>query len=325
MKIGFYNDHRPCIVKENGVVDISREVRSLEGGTPQVTLENIINNWQFLRPRLERLAERGRVIPMSQVRLRAPVPRPGKVLCGRGNFMEGVPVHPMRPLATFFKSPDAVIGPGDTIVLPTFRPNIFHHEAELAVVIGKPAHNVPEAQALDYVFGYTTSVDVSARAPVEGEPPLAGEYGKSFDTFLPLGPAITTADEIRNPNDLGVKYSVNGQLRQNYRTSDMEHSVGYVIAALSAVMTLKPGDLILCGTNHQGLGPLQDGDVGEIEIENVGRSSNPVVDSMKRKWEWAVDPTMGGRIRERRASLDGTPSTGTWPLTPPSPAPIRRD
>ena len=124
MKIGFYNDHRPCIVKENGVVDISREVRSLEGGTPQVTLENIISNWQFLRPRLERLAERGRVIPMSQVRLRAPVPRPGKVLCGRGNFMEGVPVHPMRPLATFFKSPDAVIGDGETMVLGK---DIRHH------------------------------------------------------------------------------------------------------------------------------------------------------------------------------------------------------
>ncbi|MBI2855417.1 MAG: fumarylacetoacetate hydrolase family protein, partial [Chloroflexi bacterium] len=259
MKIGFYNDFRPCILKEAGVVDISREVRSLQAGSPQLLLENIINNFQLLRPRLERLEERGRVIPLGDVRLRPPVPRPGKVLCGRANFMEGVPVKPPRPLATFFKSPDAVIGPGDTIVLPTFRPVIFHHEAELAFVIGKTARNVSEAQALDYVFGYTTSVDVSARAPVEGESPLPGEYGKSFDTFLPLGPAITTADEIRDPNNLNVRYRVNGQLRQDYNTGDMEHSVAYVIAALSAVMTLKPGDLILCGTNHQGLGPLQDG------------------------------------------------------------------
>jgi 2-keto-4-pentenoate hydratase/2-oxohepta-3-ene-1,7-dioic acid hydratase in catechol pathway len=318
MKIGFFNDFRPCILKENGVVDISREVRNLQGGSPQLLLENIIVNFQFLRPKLERLEERGRVIPLEEVRLRPPVPRPGKVLCGRGNFMEGVPVEPVRPLATFFKSPDAVIGPGDTVVLPTFRPVIFHHEAELAIVIGKEASHVHEAQALDYIFGYTTSVDVSARAPAEGEATLPGEYGKSFDTFLPMGPAITTADEIRDPNNLGIKYWVNGELRQDYNTSDMEHGIPYLIAALSANITLKPGDVILCGTNHQGLGPLQDGDVGEIEIQGVGHSSNPVVDSLKRTWPRSIDPSMGGRIRERRESLRGATSTGTWPLTPPS-------
>lgn len=318
MKIGFFNDFRPCVLKENGVVDISREVRNLQGGSPQLLLENIIVNFQFLRPKLERLEERGRVIPLEEVRLRPPVPRPGKVLCGRGNFMEGVPVEPVRPLATFFKSPDAVIGPGDTVVLPTFRPVIFHHEAELAIVIGKEASHVHEAQALDYIFGYTTSVDVSARAPAEGEATLPGEYGKSFDTFLPMGPAITTADEIRDPNNLGIKYWVNGELRQDYNTSDMEHGIPYLIAALSANITLKPGDVILCGTNHQGLGPLQDGDVGEIEIQGVGHSSNPVVDSLKRTWPRSIDPSMGSRIRERRESLRGAASTGTWPLTPPS-------
>ncbi|MBI2887218.1 MAG: fumarylacetoacetate hydrolase family protein [Chloroflexi bacterium] len=317
MRIGFYNDFRPCVLTERGVVDVSRAVRPYNAGSPQLLLENIIMNFQSLRPRLEAATERGKALPLAEARLRPPVPRPGKVLCGRGNFMEGVPVQPVRPLQTFFKSPDAVIGPGDTVVLPTFRPVIFHHEAELAVVIGQPAHNVPEAQALDHVFGYTTSVDVSARAPAEGEPPLAGEYGKSFDTFLPLGPAIVTADEIHNPNNLQVRYRVNGQLRQDYNTSDMEHSVAYMIAALSAVMTLKPGDLILCGTNHQGLGPLQDGDVGEIEIEKVGRSSNPVVDSLKRTWPQGVDPAMGAGIRQRRTSFNGTPSTGTWPLTKP--------
>lgn len=317
MKIGFYDDFRPCILKEDGVVDVSREVRSLQGGSPQLLLENIILNWQFLRPKLERLAERGKVIPLGEVRLRAPVPRPGKVLCGQGNFMEGVPVDPPRPLSTFFKSPDAVIGPGDTIVLPTFRPVIFHHEAELSAIIGKPMKEVPPAQALDYVFGYTTSVDVSARAPVEGEAPLPGNYGKSFDTFLPIGPAITTADEIKDPNNLNVKYRVNGQLRQDYNTSDMEHSVAYTLSALSYNMTLKPGDLIMCGTNHQGLGPLQDGDIGEIEIQGVGRSTNPVVDSLKRTWPRAVDPNAGRNIRERRAGFQVQYSPGTWPLTRP--------
>jgi 2-keto-4-pentenoate hydratase/2-oxohepta-3-ene-1,7-dioic acid hydratase in catechol pathway len=240
------------------------------------------------------------------------------VLCGQGNFQEGVKVEPLRPLSTFFKSPDAVIGPNDTIELPSFRPVIFHHEAELAAVIGRPAHNVSPDEALDYVFGYTTSVDVSARAPVEGEASLAGNYGKSFDTFLPLGPAVVTADEVPDPNHLSVKYSVNGQLRQDYNTSDMDHPIGYVISALSAIMTLKPGDLIMCGTNHQGLGALQDGDVGEIEIEKVGRSSNPVHDALQRTWPRDIDPSMGARLRERRAALNGTASTGTWPLTPPT-------
>jgi 2-keto-4-pentenoate hydratase/2-oxohepta-3-ene-1,7-dioic acid hydratase in catechol pathway len=317
MKIGFYNDFRPCVLKGDGVVDISREIRSLEGGSPQLTLENIIVNFQFLRPKFERILERGKVIPFSDIRLRAPVPRPGKVINGRANFMEGVPTVPPRPLATFFKSPDAVIGPGDAIVLPTFHPVIFHHEAELCCVIGQTARDVSVAQALDYVFGYTTGVDVSARTPIEGEAPLAGEYGKSFDTFLPIGPAITTAEEIRDPNNLSVKYWVNGQLRQDYNTSDMEHNVAYFIAAVSAVMTLKPGDLIMCGTNHQGLGPLQDGDEAVIEIEGVGRSSNYVVDSLKRTWPQGIDPQVGRNIKERRTAMNGTPSAGTWPLTPP--------
>ena len=318
MRIGFYDDFRPCLVTDAGVIDISAEVASLQAGSPQLTLENIITNFQFLSPKFQQLEREGTAIPMSSVRMRPSVPRPGKVLAGQGNFQEGVPVEPLRSLSTFFKSPDAVIGMGDTIVLPNFKPVIFHHEAELGAVIGKAAHNVPPEQALDYIFGYTTCVDVSARAPQEGEAPLPGNYGKSFDTFLPLGPWIVTADQVKTPNNLAVTYKVNGQLRQNYNTNDMDHSIGYLISALSHVMTLKPGDLIMCGTNHQGLGPLPDGDIGEIEIEGVAKSYNPVVDSMKRTWPRDVDPGMGAGIRARREGLIGTPSPGTWPLTPPT-------
>ncbi|MBM2827315.1 MAG: hydrolase protein [Dehalococcoidia bacterium] len=315
MKIGFYNDFRPCILKDNGVVDITSAVSGLQGGSPQLTLENIIINWQFLRPRLDQLQEDGTVIPMSSVRLRVPVPRPGKVLCGRGNFMEGVKITPMRPMQTFFKSPDAVIGPGDTVVLPSFRPVIFNHEAELVIVMGQTAKNVTEAEALDHVFGYTAGVDVSARAPSEGESELPGQYGKCFDTFLPLGPAITTADEIKDPNTLQIRYWVNGKLRQNYNTSDMEHTVAYMVASLSHVMSLKPGDIIMAGTNHGNLGPLQDGDVGEIEIDKIGRSAHNVVDALKRTW----DPEVVRNPRtnaERREALKGLPNPGTWPFTP---------
>ena len=319
MKIGFYNDFRPCIVKENGVVDISDAVSSLKVSSPQFLMEKIIVNFDSIRAALAELQERGTVIPLDQVRLRAPLPRPAKVLCGQGNFMEGVPITPPRHLSTFFKSPDAVIGTDDTVVLPAFRPVIFNHEAEVAAIIGKEAKNIQEADALSYVFGYTTAVDVSARVPEEGEAQLQGtnaaHYGKSFDTFLPIGPAITTADEISNPNNLRIQYWVNGELRQDYNTNDMEHSLAYMIAALSHVMTLKPGDLILGGTNHGNLGPMRDGYVAEIEIKKIGRSSQRVEDSLKRKWDPPVlrDPRLNA---ERREGMKGQPHPGTWPFQP---------
>ena len=315
MKIGFYDDFRPCIVKDDGVVDVTGQVRALQGASPQILLENLITNWLAFRFRLQDMEQRGPVIPMENVRLRAPVPRPGKVLCGNANYMEGVKIDPPRPLYTFFKSPDAVIGPGETVVLPDFRASIFNHEAELGIVIGKPGHNLQPDEALSYVFGYTTAIDVSARVPESGEAELPGSYGKCFDTFLPIGPAITTADEIADPNNLRVQYSVNEELRQDYNTSDMEHSVAYVIAALSHVMTLKPGDLILAGTNHGHLGPLQDGDLGEIEIEKVGRNSHHVQDALKRTW----DPK-GLRnpadLAKRREALKGEAHPGSWPFQP---------
>jgi 2-keto-4-pentenoate hydratase/2-oxohepta-3-ene-1,7-dioic acid hydratase in catechol pathway len=314
MKIGFYDEFRPCLVKENGVIDLSGEVGHLPAGdSPQLLLEKIILNWDALRPRFQEMWQSAPITAsLQQVRLRAPVPRPGKVLMGQGNFMEGVKIEPPRPLSTFFKSPDAVIGDGETVVLPSFRPVIFNHEAELAVVIGRPAKQVSESDALSHVFGYTTGVDVSARAPEEGEAGLAGNYGKCFDTFLPIGPAITTADEITNPNHLRVRYWINEQPRQDYNTSDMEHSVAYMISTLSWNMTLKPGDLIMCGTNHGNLGPMQDGDLGEIEIEKVGRSHHRVVDELKRTWDPKVlrDPALNAANRERAKEQ---PNSGTWP------------
>ncbi len=318
MKLGFYNEWTPCIVKDDGVIDISAEVADLPNVRPQILLEEIIGNWDRLRPRLEQLSTSGPVVPMAQVRLRAPVPRPGKVIMGEGNYKEGVEISPPRPLRTFFKSPDAVIGPNETVVFPKFKPVIFNHEAELAIVIGKDCKDATLENALSFVFGYTTGCDVSARAPEDGEATLAGyQYGKSFDTFLPLGPAITTADEIADPNKLDVKYYVNGTMRQTYNTSDMDHSIPFMISAISHVMTLKPGDVIMAGTNHGNLGPLQDGDFGEVEIATVGRSGHTVRDDLKRTWDATAwrDPKINAANREK---LQGTPTTGTWPLVPPS-------
>ncbi|MCH2525499.1 MAG: fumarylacetoacetate hydrolase family protein [Dehalococcoidia bacterium] len=322
MKIGFYNNFLPCIVKEGGVIDISDIVSNMKVSSPQFMLEKMIIDFNSIRSDIESSETNGKVIPFSeQIRLRPPVPRPGKVIAGQVNYKEGVTLNPPRPLRTFFKSPEAIIGPGDTIVLPSHSPVIFNHEAELAFVVGKTAKNIMERDALNYIFGYTTSVDVSARAPEEGEAQLPGtadaHYGKSFDTFLPIGPAITIADDIHNPNSLRVRYSVNGELRQDYNTNDMEHSVAYLLAAVSHVMTLKPGDLVLCGTNHGNLGPLQDGDVAEISIENIGSSTNFVTDPLKRKWDPhnLRSPATNAANREK---LRWEWHSGNWPFNPSS-------
>ena len=312
MKLGFYNDFRPCLVTERGVVDIGGVVRPYEGGTPQLLLENIIRNFNQLRPELEAAAESGDAVPLDQVRLRPPVPRPGKILMGQGNYLENVENPVRRPMSMFFKSPDAVIGPGDTVVLPPFQARIFHHEAELAFVIGSEASKVSEEEAMGHIFGYFAGVDVSARSPWIGGPPpgptqgdgpaMPGNFGKSFDTFNPIGPWIVTADEVPDPHNLHVQFRVNGEIRHDYNTSDMEHRIPELISTMSSIMTLKPGDLFMCGTNHQGLGPLQDGDTGEIEIEDIGKFANPVVDSLKRSWPRGVEALAAGSVRATRTT-----------------------
>ena len=301
MKIGFYDDFRPCIVKENGVVDLTDEVGAMDEGSPQLLMESIIGNFDSLRPRFADLQERGTVIQMEQVRLRAPLPRPGKVLCGNTNYMEGVRITPPRPLISFFKSPDAIIGPGETIVLPAEEANVFEHEAEIALVIGKTGKNIKEADALQYIFAYTNFIDGSARGP--GSPGMDNFFpGKSWHTFGPMGPAVVTADEIANPQDLNVRLWSNGVLRQDYPTSDMAHKIPRIIEWVSSVMTLEPGDVIACGTNHQGLGPLQDGDELEMEIDGLGRLSGiKVKDDKKRSW-----PRETRSQRAKREAAAGT-------------------
>ena len=182
----------------------------------------------------------------------------------------------------FLKNPEAVVGPGDTIVLPEFtEPWIFMHEAELALVIKGPAKKISQANWRSAVFGYTGLIDVSARGEGRRTWKAGSWLGKSFDTFAPIGPCITTADEIPEPNDVVVRFWNDGQLRHNYNTDDMEHRVPELIEFASTVMTLNTGDLIACGTNHEGLGALQDGETVEIEIQQIGRMALKVVDPAK--------------------------------------------
>ena len=186
------------------------------------------------------------------------------------------------PINAFHKSPSAIIGPGDTMVLPDVPATIFEGEAELAVVIGKPATNVGAADAMDHVFGYTNFIDGSAR----GLPPPGNVFFqmKSRDTFAPIGPYIVTADEIEDPQKLDVKLWVNGEIKQDFNTDDLAHNIPRCIEWASSIHTLLPGDILATGTNHRGLSSFQDGDVVELETEGLGRLTFNIRDDLKRTW-----------------------------------------
>jgi 2-keto-4-pentenoate hydratase/2-oxohepta-3-ene-1,7-dioic acid hydratase in catechol pathway len=297
----------PGLLTERGVVDISVIVE--RNYTPQLTMERLIDSFDRLRPVLERRASEGEALPLGSVRLRAPLPRPGKILCCIANYWEHAQREPCT-LNMFLKNPEAVVGPGDTIVLPEFtEPWIFMHEAELALVIKGPAKKVSQANWRSAVFGYTCLIDVSARGEGRRTWKAGSWLGKSFDTFAPIGPCIATADEIPEPNDLVVRFWNDGQLRHNYNTDDMEHRVPELVEFASTIMTLNTGDLIACGTNHEGLGALQDGETVEIEIQRIGRMSLTVADPLKRKWERGIymgaDSTNPEAVKRHRPQNPG--------------------
>jgi len=299
---GGKGDIVPGLLTDRGVVDIGEAAP--RGATPQATMQAIIDDFEALRPSLQRLAAGGPARPVDQVRLRPPLPRPGKILACIANYWEHGALE-ARPLNMFLKNPDAVIGPGDTIVLPEHtEPWIFMHEAELALVIRGPAKMVRRDDWRQAVFGYTGMIDVSARGEGRRTWKAGSWLGKSFDTFAPLGPCIATADEIPEPNDVLVRLWVDGQLRHNYNTDDMEHPVPLLVEFATAIMTLNTGDVIACGTNHEGLGPLQDGEVVDLEIQGIGRMRLHVRDPLQRSWEKGIymgpDSTNPEAVRRNR-------------------------
>ncbi|HEY3716943.1 MAG TPA: fumarylacetoacetate hydrolase family protein [Jatrophihabitantaceae bacterium] len=208
---------------------------------------------------------------LPDVRLLSPV-LPSKVVAVGRNYAEharelGNEV-PSTPLL-FLKPSTSVIGTGDVIRLPADSQQV-EHEAELAVVIGIPAKDVTREKALDHVLGYTVANDVTARDQQRSD----GQFtrAKGYDSFCPLGPWIET---VLDPFDLHITAGVNGELRQDGRTSQMVHDIPSLIAFASTIMTLLPGDVILTGT-PAGVGPIRDGDTVSIEIEGIGTLTNEV-------------------------------------------------
>ncbi|MFI2752579.1 fumarylacetoacetate hydrolase family protein [Cellulomonas sp. P22] len=217
----------------------------------------------------------GERIPLDDdgVRLLAPViPRSKIVGVGR-NYAAHVAEMgnelPSAPLL-FLKPNTSVIGPDDPIVLPDWTEDV-HHEAELAVVIGKVTKNVTLERALDQVFGYTVANDVTARDAQRADPQWT--RAKGFDTSCPIGPWIVPGLDVA---DLAVRARVNGELRQDGSTSQMVFDVAYLVSYVSEIFTLLPGDVILTGT-PAGVGPIVDRDIVEVEVEDIGTLRNPVI------------------------------------------------
>jgi 2-keto-4-pentenoate hydratase/2-oxohepta-3-ene-1,7-dioic acid hydratase in catechol pathway len=210
---------------------------------------------------------------------------PPNILCIGLNYLghaEETKIRLPEVPVLFLKATTALIGDGETILLPAVGPDQVDYEAELAVVIGRRAKNIEPEAALDHVLGYTCANDVSARDWQIEKQKKQWARGKSFDTFCPLGPCLVTKDEIVDPNRLRIRSILNGQVLQDANTSDMIFNIPALISDLSRSLTLLPGTVILTGT-PDGVGftrqpPvfLREGDVIVIDIEGIGSLTNPV-------------------------------------------------
>ena len=221
-------------------------------------------------------------IPVSEVRLLAPVPRPGKIVCVGLNYFDHADEQdedpPEEPLL-FGKAPTCVTNPGAPIVHPTDEK--VDYEVELAVIIGRHTQDISKAAAPEYIAGYTALNDVSGRAAQMGDDQFF--RGKSYDTFAPMGPTLVAGDEF-DPNAVDVATRVNGQIKQSSNTEQFVFDVYELVEYISQNMTLRPGDVISTGTPG-GVGIFRDppelltpGDTVAVEIEGIGTLRNPVVD-----------------------------------------------
>jgi 2-keto-4-pentenoate hydratase/2-oxohepta-3-ene-1,7-dioic acid hydratase in catechol pathway len=310
MKLLYFDDWRLGVIRGENVVDVSAVAREIPHIGPGDLVNGLIERFAQYRGRLEDAAASGSPIPLSTVRVRPPLPKPTNIDCMAVNYMEDGTRKEPAPINAFHKSPSAIIGPGEVMILPDVPATIFEGEAELAVVIGKRASGVRAEEAMNHVFGYTNFIDGSAR----GLPPAGNVFFqmKSRDTFAPIGPYLVTADEIADPHRLPIRLWNNGTLMQNFDTSDMAHKIPRCIEWVSSIHTLLPGDILATGTNHRGLNPFMDGDRIEMETEGLGRLSFTIKDDLKRVWARVTRSEMHERMKEKTPGNypDYTPQTG---------------
>jgi 2-keto-4-pentenoate hydratase/2-oxohepta-3-ene-1,7-dioic acid hydratase in catechol pathway len=297
MKLMVFNDDRVGVVRGDSVVDVTAVVEGVPHTDAGNLMSAVVARFADLRAPIERAAAAGAGLPLAQVRIRPPLPRPNNVVCMAVNYMEDGTRKEPAPINAFLKTPNCIIGNGDTMVLPDVPAALFEGEAEMALVIGKRASNVPAARAMEHVFGYMNFIDGSARGL---NPPGNTFYQmKSRATFAPIGPWLVTADEIGDPQKLQVRLWVNGTVKQNYNTDDMAHKIPRCIEWVSSIHALEPGDILALGTNHRGLSGFQDGDSIELETEGLGRLRVSVRDDLKRTWSRET------RLERQQRGLEG--------------------
>jgi len=301
LKLLFFNDFRLGVLKAGGrVVDVTAAVpiaaslpRTRLGG--QLIIETVIEDFDRFRPEFERVVAREEGVPYADVTVRPPLPRPPNTLCAWGNFQDTNNPKPKRPIYYmdfFHKSATSVVSSGDTVELPNWEEaTSFNPEPELAYVIGKRARKLSAGQGLDHVFGFMNFADISCH----GVPNRFTNFmHKSLESFAPMGPVITTKDEIPDPQNVRVRLYVNGELKQDYNTNAMVQPIEEQVVWLSQLITLQPGDVVSCGTHHVGLPPINDGDVVELEGEGLGRLRFNIKSDGPRKTQyWAP----GGGVR----------------------------
>ncbi|MGA5192935.1 fumarylacetoacetate hydrolase family protein [Streptomyces exfoliatus] len=265
MRLAMFDKGRLGVVDGDTITDVTDQVAVPSAG-PAGVLHHYIETVSLGTGRVVD-PERGRRVPLTEVTLEAPLPRPGKIVGAPVNYLDhkaemDYPTS-IADLGVFLKANSSVIGPGQDVVLP-YSDKRTDQEGELGVVIGRTATRVSADDALDHVFGYTCLLDITVRSGEDRS------TRKSFDTFTPIGPWVVTADEIPDPDRLDLRCDVAGETRQRTSTADLIFGVRELVAYASSVMTLYPGDVIATGT-PAGVGPLGHGDRVVVEIERVGR------------------------------------------------------
>lgn len=273
MKLLRFDGGRIGVLRDDLVFDVTEAAGVDPKAWPPVGMVQLVANFASRRGALEAAAGEGR--PLDSVVIETPLPWPNKLVAFPANYhahREEMSIDYTAGSRGFFlKSVSSLSGAGQPIVLPEPLGREVHHEGELALIIGKRGRHISRAQALDHVFGYACLLDITVRGM-----DVERTMRKSYDSFTPVGPWITTADEVGDPSALGLKLWVGDELRQDANTRDLIVDVPEMIEMASSVLTLEPGDLIASGT-PEGVAPIQPGDIVTVEIERVGRMSVEVV------------------------------------------------
>ncbi len=273
MRLARFNGGRIGIVEGETIADVTEACGVDPAEWPAVAPLRLIRDFVAFRPVIEAALPGASRLPLASVRLETPVPWPNKVIAYPVNYHAHGREMQAQYRATnqgfFLKPCSSLSGPSDPVMLPQVPGREVHHESELAIIIGKEVRGLAREDWREAVFGYACLLDMVVRGREERV------FRKAYDSFCPVGPWITTADEVADPAALDMKLWVNDELRQSANTRDLVLDIPGMIATASAVMTLYPGDIIATGT-PEGVGPVVDGDTIRIIIDQVGEMSVPV-------------------------------------------------